>query len=113
MKNFTRREFACKCGCGFDTVDYSLIKVLGIVREHFGVPVTVTSGARCLAHNESVGGVSTSQHTKGRAADIVVRGVDPAVVAGYVKGRFPSASIGTYDTFTHIDTRSTGPVYWG
>lgn len=113
MRNFTRKEFACKCDCGFDTVDYYLAEVLDRVREHFGVPVTVTSGARCLAHNQSIGGVPASQHTKGRAADIVVRGVDPLDVASYVKSNFSSVSVGTYDTFTHVDTRSNGPVYWG
>ena len=113
MLNFTRAEFACKCGCGFDTVDHYLAEVLDIVREHFGVPITITSGARCIAHNKAVGGVSTSQHTRGRAADIQVQGVDPADVASYVKESFPSVSVGTYEIFTHIDTRSTGPSYWG
>ena len=66
---FKRSEFACKCGCGFDTVDSILLETLEAVRLHFKVPVTITSGCRCLAHNAAVGGAKASQHTLGRASD--------------------------------------------
>ena len=39
-----------------------------------GVPVTVTSGYRCRALNMAVGGVTSSDHTTGQAADIVAPG---------------------------------------
>lgn len=35
-------------------------------------PITITSGYRCKALNRAVGGVSTSQHQNGCAADFVV-----------------------------------------
>lgn len=41
------------------------------VRELLGVPVTVTSGYRSPRLNRAVGGVTSSDHTKGMAADIV------------------------------------------
>jgi len=45
-------------------------KVLQPIREAYGKPITVNSGFRTSAVNKAVGGVETSQHTKGQAADI-------------------------------------------
>lgn len=41
------------------------------VREALGAPVVVTSGYRCERLNKAVGGVSTSDHVSGQAADII------------------------------------------
>lgn len=105
--HFARREFACKCGCGFDTVDIETLAVLEDVRTHFNAPVTVSSGCRCPVHNQRVGGSAHSQHVLGRAADITVKGVPPAIVYGYVDGKYRGRyGFGQYKTFTHIDTRT-------
>ena len=45
--------------------------ILQPLRDKYGKPITVTSGYRCKALNKAVGGVSTSQHLKGEAADLV------------------------------------------
>lgn len=45
-------------------------EVLDPIREKWKKPITVTSGYRCKDLNKAVGGVSTSQHCKGEAADI-------------------------------------------
>ena len=37
-----------------------------------GLPIKVNSGYRCQLLNQMVGGVSTSQHLKGEAADITI-----------------------------------------
>ena len=44
--------------------------ILQPLRELYGKPIKINSGFRSLAVNKSVGGVLTSQHTKGEAADI-------------------------------------------
>lgn len=44
--------------------------VLDPAREHFGIPINVTSGYRCHQLNIAVGGSPTSQHKTGEAADI-------------------------------------------
>ena len=46
------------------------------VRELYGKPITVTSGFRCPMLNKAVGGVNSSQHVKGEAADLVGRNDD-------------------------------------
>lgn len=46
-------------------------EMLERIRETLGVPVTVTSGYRAAAVNRAVGGVTSSDHMQGHAADIV------------------------------------------
>lgn len=110
---FDRSEFACQCGCGFDTVDAELIVVLTALREHFNTPVTITSASRCAKHNANVGGSPKSQHLLGRAADIVVKDVSPSEVYDYLDSTYPDQyGMGKYDSFTHIDTRGV-KTRWG
>ena len=33
--NLSRHEFACECGCGFDTVDFELVTVIQKACNHF------------------------------------------------------------------------------
>ncbi|MFA5630330.1 MAG: D-Ala-D-Ala carboxypeptidase family metallohydrolase [Porticoccaceae bacterium] len=108
--NFYRAEFACKCGCGFDTVDTELINVLQEIRYRFGKPITITSGCRCASHNAKVNGAKGSQHMLGRAADIKVADTSPKDVYDYLTAAYPDVyGFGLYPTFTHVDTRSGKP----
>jgi len=113
-KYFKRAEFKCHCDeCHCDTLDYELLCVLHELREHFGVPIHIMSGHRCLKHNRSVGSKDTSQHVQGRAADIMVKDVDPQKVYDTLCEWYPHKyGVGNYDTFTHIDTRTNGPARW-
>lgn len=45
-------------------------KVFEPIREHFGVPIRISSGYRSAELNKCVGGSSTSQHSSGEAIDI-------------------------------------------
>ena len=44
------------------------------IREHFGVPIFISSGYRSKALNTKIGGSSTSQHSSGEAIDIDMDG---------------------------------------
>jgi zinc D-Ala-D-Ala carboxypeptidase len=68
-KNFSRPEFECPCGCGYDQIEFALVESLQKVRDNFG-PMTINSGCRCGPHNRSVGGSPQSSHLRGLAADI-------------------------------------------
>lgn len=104
--NFSRKEFACQCGCGQDTVDAKLLEVLQRLRTHFAFNITVTSGNRCKVHNKSVGGSDNSQHLYGKAADIKVRGLSPEEVYRALDLWFPhSLGIGLYESWVHVDSR--------
>lgn len=109
-EHFNRDEFACECGCGTDTVDAVLLEALEAIRSHFGQPILVTSGHRCASHNATVGGSMNSQHKKGRAADIIVSHTPPEDVASFAEDL--GMSVGRYDSFTHIDSRSGPPARW-
>jgi uncharacterized protein YcbK (DUF882 family) len=112
-KNFSRVEFACNDGCGFDTIDAETLQVLEAMRQHFRTPITINSGCRCPSHNRKVGGASNSQHLYGRAVDVVVSGINPPSVAQYLETTYPGQyGIGRYATFTHLDTRTNGPSRW-
>lgn len=106
-KYFKQSEFDCKCGCGQSVHSLELFQVLDDVREHFGVPVTINSGKRCIKHNQRVGGAPNSRHVVGDAADITVKGVLPSGVHKYLTMKYPDKyGIGKYKTFTHIDVRN-------
>ena len=40
------------------------------IRDHFGVPFSISSGYRSEALNNAIGGSKTSQHSKGEAIDL-------------------------------------------
>ena len=109
-KHFSRWEFECKCGCGFDTVDVETLGAAETIRAYFDARTTITSGCRCEAYNYKIGGAKNSQHKKGRGLDIVVDGVSPKEVAEFAEEL--GLSVGRYNTFTHIDTRSGSPARW-
>jgi len=110
--NFSRHEFACRCGCGLATIDYELLRTLEVLRAHFSQPITVTSGHRCRQSNALAGGSELSQHLDGRACDFVVAGTTPGEVQTYLKLRYPRKfGIGCYPEFTHLDSRDH-PARW-
>lgn len=105
---FDREELECNCGCGQNTVDWELMEVLLDVRDFFGKPVLITSGNRCKKHNKKIGGSPRSQHLLGKAADIVVIGIEPSAVYEYLCGQYSDRhGIGLYkeQQFVHIDVR--------
>lgn len=112
--NFTSVEFDCKGkGCCSSTIiDTKLVNFLQKIRTKFNAPITINSGYRCAKHNKAVGGASASYHTKGMAADIVVKGVEPKEVAKYAES-IGVKGIGLYDTFVHIDSRTTKSFWLG
>ena len=81
--NFTREEFeksdtADSMGIDnhirdavvFRNVTELCKKILQPLRIAYGKPIRISSGYRCEALNKAVGGVATSQHLFGMAADI-------------------------------------------
>jgi len=108
---FNRREIACKCGCGLDSMDGETLDLADECRDFAGQSITPSSGARCLNHNRSVGSSDMSQHLKCRAIDLPVK--NPKELYDYLCQSYPSRyGFGLYDTFVHIDTRSGKPARW-
>lgn len=118
-ENFRAYEFDCRCGrCTVTKIDTDLVDYLQQIRDHFGVPVSVTS-YRCPDHNAEVpNAAKNSYHTYGMAADTTTKGVEPAEVAKYAEsigvqgiGLYEKADCG--DSFVHIDTRTTKSFWYG
>ena len=104
--NFDKSEFACRCGCGQARMDSALVEQLQNIRNVVGRPVRVSSGFRCVRHNAAVGGEDGSQHTHGRAADIVIKGISPRSVAWIAKALGGFGGIIAYpEGWTHLDVR--------
>lgn len=105
--HFKIKEFACHDGSDFIIISKSLLDVLESIREHFGnKPVIINSGYRTPDYNKKCGGAKDSQHMRGTAADIHIKGVTPKQIADYA-GTIKQycLGIGVYKDFTHIDTR--------
>lgn len=49
-------------------------KIFQPIREHFGVPIYISSGYRSAALNKKIGGAKNSQHCLGQAIDIDMDG---------------------------------------
>jgi hypothetical protein len=111
MRYFEMKEFACKC-CGQlppsaeQNLQALVEHVLDPARERLGMPITVNSGYRCLAHNKAVGGVKNSQHLKGEAADITC--ADNKRLAEIIEqlGNFDQLIV--YPTFLHVSYKRQG-----
>ena len=117
-KDFSYREFErsevadakhiCNVITSFEVRDSILAlteNVLQPLRDAWGKPLKVNSGYRCKALNAAVGGVPTSQHVKGEAADIAAG--DPVKLARLaVKLGLPFDQMILYPTFVQIGRAS-------
>lgn len=109
-KNFSRYEFDCPCGCGTQMVDPELAEKLQRIREVTGKKIKITSGYRCLKHNQEAGGGTNSRHRYGMAADwrLNDRSLTP-VALGIIAQAVGFGGVGIYwyagNAFCHADTR--------
>ena len=66
-------------------------KIFQPIREHFGVPIRISSGYRSKELNAKIGGSASSQHCKGQAIDIDQDGTSIAnrQVFDFIKDNLP------------------------
>ena len=93
-------------------------KVFEPIREHFKVPIHISSGYRSAALNKKIGGSLTSQHCQGEAIDIDMdgspSGVTNANVFNYIKDNLNFDQLiwefGTSSNpdWVHVSYESTG-----
>lgn len=109
-KNFSRYEFACHCGCGFDQVALELVFWLQGLRERIGRPLYINSGCRCAAHNTAVRGAKNSYHLRGLAADIHAD-MDPVELGRAAAAMDVFQGLIVHAWGVHVDLRP-GRKYW-
>lgn len=83
------------------------VNVLQPLRDALGKPVIVNSAYRSPQVNAVVGGVPTSQHSRGEAADILVVGLSPLELARAIRDlNLPYDQLIREPTWVHV---SYGP----
>jgi len=91
-------------------------KVFQPIREHFGVPIHISSGYRSKALNTAVGGSLSSQHCSGKAIDIDMDGtsVTNAQIFNFIKDNLEFDQMiwefgtDTNPDWVHVSYESTG-----
>ena len=96
-----------------DSVLALVRRVLQPLRDLYGKPMKVNSGYRCKELNEIVGGVPTSQHRLGEAADIHTGSPLETFRLAHLAKSTPEIwaeidQLICYDTFVHISHKRVG-----
>jgi len=114
-KNFSKSEFDCNDGSEMPAKVLANVKKqaknLQVIRDFLDKKITVNSGYRSPSYNKSIGGALKSQHLKGNASDIKVKGISPGDLSRVIEGlirikAIEDGGIGVYSTFVHYDRRS-------
>ena len=109
---FSLYEFACPC-CSRVMLHPMLLKKLVEFRSIINKPIYITSGYRCSEYNQKVGGIKSSYHMLGMAADIHVQNIFLSYLLFYAQ-RVGFTGIGFYEkkNFLHLDVRSGAKKFW-
>ena len=104
MKYFEYEEFDSPDiqGSG-QLMNKELLSKLDMIREAYGKPIHINSGYRTEAHNEKVGGVSSSSHLKGLAVDISCKSSRDRFELVDLFIKHDINRIGIASSFIHID----------
>ena len=90
-----------------DAIKALVENVLQPLRTAWGKPIRINSGYRCQELNRLVGGVPTSQHVKGEAADLHTN--RPLELAKkIVELDLPFDQLIVYPTFVHVSHKLKG-----
>ena len=85
---------------------------LQVLRNHINKPISINIAYRPMWWEAMKGRTGMSQHTLGKAADIVVKGMKPKQVAQTIEqlikdGKMQQGGLSSYPKFTHYDIRGT------
>jgi uncharacterized protein YcbK (DUF882 family) len=115
-KYFKPSEFRCKCKLSTcDTIppQAHFLKTIDLLRERVGSPLIITSGCRCVVHNQMEGGAKNSAHLYGLAADIDISMFDPIEklkIFTIALDLFEGVGIG--NTIIHVDLKHATKLKW-
>jgi len=99
-----------------DSLKFICENILEPIRAHYDTPFSPSSGYRCQELNDEIGGVSSSQHCLGEAADISVPGVSNLVLAWWIRTHldFDQLILEHYEVdepengWVHVSTKASG-----
>jgi zinc D-Ala-D-Ala carboxypeptidase len=99
--NFSRGEFKCPC-CDVSDINVGFVLRLQLARQRIGKGMSINSGYRCKSRNEAVGGVESSAHRKGLAADVRCSNSSDRMLFLSIFPEF-FTRIGIASNFIHVD----------
>jgi len=115
LKYFTFEEFDSPDapGSGEKYMDREFLECLDEARDIAGVQFKINSGYRTPTHNAKVGGVSTSSHLIGRAADIHCTNTGKRLKIIEALSMVGFQRFGIAKTFIHVDNDDQKkPAIW-
>lgn len=117
LEEFTRSDKAKELGITNEPREKELAALRELVsrtiqplRDKLGVPIHVNSGYRCPELNKAVGGVPTSQHQKGEAADLSIDGKASDILEALENNNIPfdQAILYRKQNFLHVSLKLDG-----
>lgn len=117
IEEFTRSDKAKELGITNEPGEKELAALRVLVsrtiqplRDKLGVPIHVNSGYRCPELNKAVGGVPTSQHQKGEAADLSIDGKAADILEALENSNIPfdQAILYRKQNFLHVSLKLDG-----
>lgn len=117
LEEFTRSDKAKELGITNEPGEKELAALRVLVsrtiqplRDKLGLPIHVNSGYRCPELNKSVGGVPTSQHQKGEAADLSIDGKASDILEALENNNIPfdQAILYRKQNFLHVSLKLDG-----
>ena len=102
------KEYECKCKsprCIYTLVNPGVVHSFTLFRKSWGKPLTITSAYRCQAHNEAVGGLPNSFHTRGQAIDISSAGYNILELRDVAELFFDTVIVYETKNFIHCHNR--------
>ena len=124
-KHFGKQDkmIPCPC-CNKGELSVGTHILLELIRTHFGAPVTITSGSRCMEHHKEIYkklGKEAPEHSdhllderlQSNGVDIKVKGYTPHEVYNFLNNSpFSNViSLGIYSTWLHVGLRGY-PARW-
>ena len=103
IKNFTKEEFQCSCGCGQEDMNFKFIKRIDEAREVANLPFNINSGYRCESYNKEILGSKKSSHMANLAVDISCNDSRSRFKIIDALMEVNLTRIGVADTFIHVD----------
>ena len=112
--HFTKEEMDCPC-CQASHISTKFMHRLEACRILAGVPFRVTSGFRCVKHNEEIGGHKNSAHKFGQAVDIARQNPasDRRIIDAAVKCEFIGIEIATRHIHLDMAVRKEPTIWTG
>lgn len=117
LDEFTRNDVAIKLGIinepgekEIEALRVLVNRTIQPLRDKLGIPIHINSGYRCPELNKAVGGVPTSQHQKGEAADLSIDGKANNILDALENNDIPfdQAILYRKQNFLHVSLKLDG-----